>query len=292
MLRAVKPVVTEVKRAKILVSGEPGSGKSYFSIQFPNVYYIDVEKGARREQYQSMLIKSGGLYAGPDQGVSTFADINAEIKALATEKHNFNSVVIDSLSHAYFMEAARAEAKGGSEYGRDKKEANKPSRELLRWIDLMDLNVVLIAHQKIDWSKKDEVRTSYDAYDKTGYALDLWLEIVGKNFLVRKTRLQQFPEGLAFPREYTAFAKLFGEDKLGAVSKPIVLATAEQIEKFGGLISALSIPDDKVQKMLDKFDVETIGELTSDQIAEGIAFYTKKLEDLSKLSKEPTKKGK
>jgi hypothetical protein len=280
-LRAVKPEVKEVKRAKILVSGEPGCGKSFFSIQFPNVYYIDIEKGARREQYQEMLIKSGGVYVGPDQGVSTFQDVNLEVKSLATEKHNYSSVVLDSLSHAYFMEAARIEAKEGSEFGRDKKGANKPSRELLRWIELMDMNVILIAHQKIDWSNKDNVKTSYDAYEKTGYALDLWLEIVGKNFIVRKTRLKAFPEGLVFPREYAAFATLFGPDKLGAVAHPVELASKEQVDKFIELTTDLGIPDEKIQKILEKYDVEKIEELTSTQIADGIKFYSSKLKELT-----------
>ncbi len=285
-LRAIKPEVKEVKRAKILISGEPGSGKSFFSIQFPGVYYIDIEQGAKREQYQEMLIKSNGLYVGPQQGVSTFDDVNAEFKSLATEKHNHSSVVLDSLSHAYFMEAARAEMKGGSEFGRDKKAANKPSRELLRWIDLMDMNVILIAHQKIDWSKKDEVKTSYDAYEKTGYALDLWLEIVGKVIMVRKTRLKQFAEGSSFPRDYATFANMFGQDKLGAVSKPIVMASKEQVDRFMELTRLLNVPQETIEKALDKYDVEKIEDLTSEQIDEGIGFYSKKLDDITKTKKE------
>lgn len=281
-LKAVKPEVKEVKRAKILISGEPGCGKTFFSIQLPGVYYIDIEKGATREQYQEMLLKSGGMYVNPDHGVSTFADINAEFKSLATEKHSYNSVVLDSLSHAYFMEAARAEAKMGSDFGRDKKEANKPSRELLRWIDLMDMNVVLIAHQKIDWSKKDDVKTSYDAYEKTGYSLDLWLEIVGKNVIVRKTRLKEFPEGTIFPRDYSIFAKMFGVEKLSAEATPISMATKEQIEIIKDLITKLNVPQDSVQKILDKFDVESFEELTSDQIDGGIKVYQKKFDDLIK----------
>lgn len=285
VLRAVDPKVKEVKRAKILISGEAGSGKSFFSIQLPNVYYIDVEQGAQREQYQEMLIKSGGKYVGPEQGVATFSDINQEFKALATEKHSFSSVVLDSVSHAYFMEAARAEAKLGSEYGRDKKEANKPSRELLRWIDLMDLNVILIAHSKLDWSKKDEVRTGYDAYEKTGFSLDLWLEIVGKTILVRKTRLKQFPEGSSFPRDYATFARMFGEDRLGEVSKPIVMATPEQVDRIKTLFKTLNISEENVTKMLDKFDVESFEQLTTEQIGNGITVYEKKLADIAAIKK-------
>jgi hypothetical protein len=284
-LRAVNPEIKEVKRAKILISGEAGCGKSFFSIQLPNVYYIDIERGAQREQYQEMLIKSGGKYVSPEQGVSTFSDVNQEFKSLATEKHTFSSVVLDSISHAYFMEAARAEAKLGSEYGRDKKEANKPSRELLRWIDLMDMNVVLIAHSKVDWSKKDEVRTGYDAYDKTGFALDLWLEIVGRNILVRKTRLKQFPEGYVFPRDYSTFARMFGEDKLGAKSKPIVMATKEQVERITTLFKTLNVSEESIKKMLDKFDVESFEELTTEQIANGISVYEKKLSEISSIKK-------
>ena len=45
-LKAVKPEARGSQRAKIIISGGAGVGKTYFALDFPSVYYIDVEGSA------------------------------------------------------------------------------------------------------------------------------------------------------------------------------------------------------------------------------------------------------
>ena len=178
---------------------------------------MEAEGGAEREQYQSLLTKSGGVYFGQEEGANDFDEIIKEIKALSTEKHDYKTVVIDSLSHVYNQCAAEAEVRVGSAFGADKKEANKPCRQLLRWIEKIDMNVVLVCHEKADWSNRDkegQPGTTYDAYDKVSYALDLWLEIKDKKIITRKTRIIDFPEGMTLDRDYKKFAELLEQQKL------------------------------------------------------------------------------
>src|SRR5689334_16532920 len=129
-LRAKKPEVVKVAKPKFLISGKSGVGKTWFALEFPGVYYIDTEGGAVREQYREKLIKSGGVYMGKDEGSQDFQTVIEEIKALATTKHEYKTLVIDSFSHLYNLAAAIAEEKIGNEFGRDKKEANRPTRQL------------------------------------------------------------------------------------------------------------------------------------------------------------------
>lgn len=281
-LRAKKPEIKPVKRAKIVVSGEAGAGKSYFALQFPNVYYIDVEGGAEREQYQKKLIESNGVYLGKEDGVADFEEVIKEIRSLATEKHDYKTLVIDSLSHLYLLAASEAEEKFGSEFGRDKKEANKPSRQLLRWVEKLDMNVVLICHQKKDWSNKDQVRTTYDAYDKTDYFLDLWLEIVGKTFIVRKTRLETFPLGSSFPREYSKFADMYGHDIIDRTSHTIKLATDPVIKRAEALCDLLNLGEAGKLKLFKKADVDSWDEMTDKQIQSCIKFMEDKINKAGK----------
>ena len=168
-LRGRKPEVKEITRAKIVVSGVAGVGKSFFALQFPNVYYMDSESGAIREQYQELLKASNGLYMGREEGASDFKEIIKEFKALLTEKHDCKTVVLDSLSYVYNQTAAEAELIVGNDFSKDKKEANKPCRQLLRWVDKIDMNVILICHSKADWAHRDkdgQPTTTYDAYEK------------------------------------------------------------------------------------------------------------------------------
>jgi len=57
-LKAVKPGEAKSSKVKMLISGDPGTGKTIFSLQWPSVYLIDAEGGAVRKQYQDKLQKS------------------------------------------------------------------------------------------------------------------------------------------------------------------------------------------------------------------------------------------
>lgn len=283
VLRAKQPEVKPAKRAKILVSGAAGAGKTFFSLNFPNVYYMDNEGGAEREQYQKLLTKSGGVYFGKEEGANDFDEIIKEIKALSTEKHDYKTVVIDSLSHVYNQCASEAEARVGNAFGADKKEANKPCRQLLRWIEKIDMNVVLICHEKADWGNRDkdgQPSTTYDAYDKVSYSLDLWLEFKDKKIITRKTRIETFPEGLIIERDYKKFAELFGAVDINKEVKAIKLAHPKQIEAAIKLAQGLNMQQDDINKLLKKVNAETWEELQEEQILSCISFMQDKINKL------------
>lgn len=282
-LRAKPPEIKEATRAKILVSGEAGAGKTFFSLQFPNVYYMDCEAGAERSQYQELLKKSGGVYFGREEGASDFDEVIKEFKLLATEKHSYKTVVVDSLSYLYNQKAAEAELKTGSAFGADKKEANKPCRQLIRWIDKIDMNVVLIGHQKPDWSNRDkdgQPGTTFDAYDKFSYELDLWLEIINKKFIVRKTRIESFGEGMTFDRSYKQFADLFGQKGIEKEVHSIILANDSEIKTATKLAQGLNMSDDELSKLWKKANVENWGEMTQAQIQSCIKYLADKIDQL------------
>ena len=127
-LRAKKPELVEASKPKFLISGKSGVGKTMFALSFPKVYYIDTEGGAVRAQYKEKLIASGGAYLGKEEGSQDFQVVIDEIKTLATTKHDFNTLVIDSFSFLYNLAAAKAEEKSGSDFGKDKKEAKPKAR--------------------------------------------------------------------------------------------------------------------------------------------------------------------
>ena len=57
-----------------MLSGEPGTGKTYFSLNWPAPYFIDTESGAIREQYVKRLKETEALYFGPKQGSQDFQE--------------------------------------------------------------------------------------------------------------------------------------------------------------------------------------------------------------------------
>ena len=84
-LAAVQPEVVDPGKAKILIFGMPNVGKTWFALDFPGVYYIDTEGGARLTHYREKLRQSGGMYMGPDQGSADMDTVVGQVQALATE---------------------------------------------------------------------------------------------------------------------------------------------------------------------------------------------------------------
>lgn len=288
MLKAVKPEIVSVEKPKIMISGGSGVGKTMFALEFPKPYLIDTEGGATRPQYRVKLQKSDGLYFGKEQGSQDFKTVVDEFKTLATTKHEFKSVILDSFTWLYLTEAAIAEETIGSDYGKDKKEANRPSRQLLRWIDAMDMSVILTTHKKDKYEKvtnkkeREYVGTTFDGYDKLEFILDLWIEIekLGNNrrFRVKKSRIDAFPEGEVFTLDYKKFSELYGEKIINRSGSPIILASQEQIDKIKHLLGIVKISNEEVIGWLKKAEAASWEEMDSTTIQKCINFLEKKLD--------------
>lgn len=284
-LKAVKPEVVEPEKPKFMLSGKSGVGKTLFALAFPRPYLIDTEGGATREQYTKKLTAVGGAYFGKEQGSQDFATVNEEIRTLATTKHEYKTLIVDSFSYLYMLAASAAEEKGGSDFGRDKKEANRPTRQLMRWLEVIDMTAILICHQKEKWVRRGkEVAsegTTFDGYDKLEYILDLWLEVqkLGDNrfMVVKKSRIEGFPEAKELPLEFKAFSTLYGEQVIEREAQAIELVSASEAALIGKLIEALNIDKDTVETWLEKAKVDRIEELTAEQGKKILAHCNKKL---------------
>lgn len=290
VLKAKKPELIEAGKPKFLISGKSGVGKTMFSLSFPNVYYIDTEGGAVRAQYRKKLIESGGAYLGKDEGSQDFQVVIDQIRALATTKHEFKTLVIDSFSFLYNLAAAKAEERVGNDFGKDKREANRPTRQLMRWLEDLDMTAVLICHHKEKWERKagelTHAGTTFDGFDKMEYALDLWIEAFREGserfFIVKKSRIETLPEGDIHKLDFSKFSDLYGKDVIAGDSKPIELASAEQVQDLNILIKALNVSPETVEKWLEKESCESFADMKADRISTYIAAGQKQIAALTK----------
>ena len=98
-LKAVKPEIVKPSKPKFMISGKSGVGKTQFALSFEKPYIIDTEGGAVREQYMNKLVEGKGAYFGKEQGSQDFKLVIEEIKSLATTKHEYKTLVLDSFSN-------------------------------------------------------------------------------------------------------------------------------------------------------------------------------------------------
>lgn len=274
-LRGKKPEDRN-QRLKLLLSGPAGAGKTYSSIQMPRPYIIDAEAGSIH--YGDIIQSAGGVVFEPVD----MNDIIAEVRNLIVEKHDYLTLLIDPITTVYHKLADEGERLVGTEFQKHYKQyADKFVRRLMGLIATIDMNVIVTAHSKNQWGKNDKgeptiVGETYDGYAKLDYQFDLYLRLerddTGKRFAnVAKTRLKEFPDLDRFEWSYEAIATRYGKERLEKGAQTIVLATAEQVERFKYLLNTLDEQEVKRLK-IDRVlkSVEDISDLPSERISAGI----------------------
>lgn len=287
-LKAKHPKKAEPKKPKILIFGLPGVGKTFGALDFPGVYYIDSEGGAALDHYTDKLEASGGMYLGPKDGANDMDVVLDQIKALATTKHNFRTLVIDSFTKLFntrvaekteAMEAANVDM--DKTFGREKKPAVGKTRQMVAWFDRLDMNVILVCHQKDQWSDGKVIGQSFDGYDKLEYELDLVMQILkqgtSRKAKIGKCRLKQFREGELIDWNYKTFAERYGIEVIEAASQPVEPASAEQIRVIQELSAIVRLDEDTRVKWFEKAGVDSWGEMDGATIQACIDYLTSKL---------------
>lgn len=271
-LKAVDPKAAEPSKPKILIFGKPGVGKTWTSLDFPNVYYIDTEGGATRNHYTDKLSKAGGVYFGPEQGSMDFETILGQVQALATEDHEYKTLVIDSITKVFNVEISKeAERLGDKDaFGASKKPAIAYMRRLINWLSRIDMNVILIAHEKAMWEGGEQNGFTYDAWDKLEYELDLCMQIVKvadkRLAKVRKSRLIGFPDGSTLNWSYSEFSERYGREVIEKQGGKIILATPEEVKQVRDLLEVVKLKEGTQEKWFSAAGVTTFEEMDQTKI--------------------------
>lgn len=294
-LKARAPEPPKTGKVKGVLEGAPKCGKTWLALSFPKPFYFDCEGGARLGRYQERLAKSGGGYMGPKDGTLEFETLVEQVDALASEKHEYKTLVIDSITKIYQTRIAKDEEALGSKavFGAQKKPAVAMMRRLVARLDRLDMNVWFIAQQVPEWGlvdgKREQVGKAADVWDKLTYELDLTLEIQYHNpklrtATVKGTRLAGFPMGDRFDLwngvedvGYRNFSERYGREFIEAPVVPIVLATPEQVAEIKRLLDVIKVPDAEIEKVFSKAGVDDWAELTQEQAAKSVEWLKGKV---------------
>jgi hypothetical protein len=288
-LKAKPPEQTKPGKIKALLYGASGVGKSWFSLTFPTPYYIDTEGGANKRHYQDRLKKAGGAYLGPQEGALSFEEVLDQVKALATEKHEHKTLVIDSITKLYQTAIRDEQERLGDKdaWGASKKKPVQYMGRLVSWIAKLDMNVWLVSHESTEWGvnpktgQREEIGKQADVWDKLVYELDLALRAEKRGpsrvAVVKKSRLTGFPEGEAIDLDYAAFADRFGKDSIEGDVQTITLASVDDVAEVKRLLEVVKVAPEDIERWFKKAAVEDWADMTEEQIKKTISFMKGKI---------------
>lgn len=226
---------------------------------------------------------------GPQEGSLDFATVIEQMQALATERHEFRTLIIDSITKLYQTTIANeAERLGDKDaFGASKKPAIGWMRRLVNWSQKLDMNVLFVAHEVTEWGtdpktgQRAEVGKVADVWDKLIYELDLTLQAVKRGparvAIVRKSRLTGFEDQAQFPLDFSEFATRYGKDFIEAAPKQIVLANKDQLAEIRRLLETVKVTEQEIEKLFTKASVDRWEELTTEQAAATVAWLSKKV---------------
>lgn len=281
-LKARKPKATKRGRARILVFGAPKNGKSYGLSGFKNALYIDTEGGSLEPQYQSQMEAAGSMYVGPEEGSQDHEKILTAMKELSKSKHKFTTIIYDSLSKLWDNQIAADTdrmATAGRDmektYGAEKKGAIRFVRRLIRWADMLDMNLILVCHAKDKWENGTMIGTTFDGLPKLEHDLHVALEIRNRKATVTATRYVEFPKGEAFDWNYSEFIKRYGEESIEAKTEPVAIASPEQVAQLESLLCVRKDAEALTEKWLKAADADSFAEMKAEHIIKCIEFLTK-----------------
>jgi hypothetical protein len=147
----------------IVLYGRGKMGKTTLASEFPNPIFIQTEDGAGSIELTSFS----------DGPITNFADVDAALTELATEDHDFRTLVVDSVTQLeplVWQETCRREGWKSIEdpgYGKGYLEADTIWREFLSactWLrDHKSMAVILIGHEVVE-TFSDPEREDYSRY--------------------------------------------------------------------------------------------------------------------------------
>lgn len=288
-LLAVAPEDVKPGKPAVLIYGPPGVRKTWVSIDFPSVYFIDTEGGADLPEYRKKLREAGGAYLGKKEGSQDFETVIGQVQALATQQHRYRTVVVDSISKLWNIALNEEQERLGeikSEWGAYKKAPTRQFMSLIKWLGKLDMNVILIAQQKDlyglnEKKQREQIGYTYDAQDKLEHELHLSLRIarLGERCYayIGKSRLGGFKTGDNFEWSYDEFAERYGQSVMEEDSTPLVLASEDQLEELQRLTSIVRVPEDWETKVFKKANVDTWADMNADDVDKCLALLRNRL---------------
>jgi hypothetical protein len=271
-----QPAAETDRRLKLFLWGDSGVGKTTLALRFPGAVVIDMEGGT--EHY-------GGVFNFDVLKATTADEVTAAVEWLRTKPHAYRTLVIDPVT--LFWDALQSKwgrvflqrNKGGKGHHGDFYELQPRDwvtlkaefKELVRKLIALDMNVILTARQKAQYSDAGFMRVigeTFDGEKSLPYLFDTILHLTrdeSGHFMAEnlKDRTNKLPRG-KFEVSYDLIEKCLGTDTLTREAAPLHLAAPEQVDRIRQFIASSGMKQEQVAQRLAAYGAACIEDLTED----------------------------
>jgi hypothetical protein len=270
----------QAERIIMLVSGESGSGKSFFCANIPNALIYDTDVGGGLAAYDARIERNGSERIE----VGSYPEIITDLKHRGKQLDKINTLVIDHLSVLQQEAITRFNPNAEKDFGAA---ADKGAREWRKIRDLVrryDFNLVCCSHLKGKFerqgSKFEQVGMQADASKNIEGDFMIHLHLVtgySHPAQARRVKWRRDPEDDrgAVPETFEFSLKRVLEIHgwpLDYAREEVPMASPEQIGRLESLRDAVKLPDDKMGTWLASADYEALSEMTAEQICKAIDY--------------------
>ncbi len=268
-----KPIIYQPKPLRLIVGGPSGSGKSTVAIDRDKGYIISTEEGIDHLHYCKIIEKNDSAICY----TTSWESVVSEVKALLEEKHEYKTLVIDSISMVWQSLLTDCFSRAKRNYMLQYQLANKEANRLIKLLLMLPMHVILIAHEKDVYEKNDlgediKIGTTYDFYKKATYSMDLVIMTTKSRQLntkstarIVKTRLKEFGENETFTWCKEELLKYIGNAaSITKIDRRIFISN-ESINKINQLYIDCHIGQINQDNILHKNGVENIEDLSQEQ---------------------------
>lgn len=220
------------RRIKMLIFGESGIGKTFFSLHAPGIAMIDTERGT--DHY--------GKFTTFDRiQTSSYVKIMALIDELLENPEKYKTLIIDSISALYNSMVAEREAfmrikLGKSDYvaqAADYRVVSSQIKALILKLNALDMNIFIIARSSAKYDKNEFMKvigTKADGPEKILYEVDTIIEVIREGekriAITFKDRTNQLPPTWEF--SWANFTEYVNMEQLNR--DPIIINQIKSLE--------------------------------------------------------------
>lgn len=276
LLGLFKKALKTRRRLKLFIYGPSGAGKTRLALRFPGVAVMDLEDGTAHygDDFEFYVLK-----------VTTADELMQAVDWLLTHPHPFCTLVIDPIT--IYWESLQSKwgriflqrNKGGKGHRGDFYELQPRDwvtlkaefKELLRKLIALDMNVIVTARQKAQYSDSGFMHVigeTFDCEKSLPYLFDTILHLYRDDtghFMAEniKDRTNKLPCG-KFEVSYDLIEKCLGAETLTREAMPLHLATPEQIERIRHFVTVSGMKPEKLRERLAAYGAARIEDLTAE----------------------------